>query len=77
MGSVCKSFLILAVLSVIVLSISSEVAARDLTETNNGKAATQKTKAELGAAKFGGAQTDQDYPIHYGPKRCYPPPYGC
>ncbi|MBA0591215.1 hypothetical protein Gorai_019898 [Gossypium raimondii] len=61
MGSVCKSFLILAVLSVIVLSISLEVAARDLTETNNGKAATQKTKAELGAAKFGGAQTEQDY----------------
>ncbi|KAH1083859.1 hypothetical protein J1N35_023620 [Gossypium stocksii] len=73
MGSVCKSFLILTVLSVIVLSISSEVAARDLTETNNGKAATQKTKAELGAAKFGGGQTDQDYPPIY----CLPPPYGC
>ncbi|TYJ12026.1 hypothetical protein E1A91_A11G319600v1 [Gossypium mustelinum] len=40
MGSVCKSFLILAVLSVIVLSISSEVAARDLTETNNGQQPT-------------------------------------
>ncbi|KAK5786690.1 hypothetical protein PVK06_041330 [Gossypium arboreum] len=74
MGSVCKSFLMLAVLSVIVLSISSEVVARDLTETNNGgKAATQKTKAELGAAKFGGGQTDQDYP----PRYCLPPPYSC
>lgn len=43
-----------------------------------GKAATQKTKAVLGAAKFGGDQTDLDYdPMPYGAKRYYPPPYGC
>ncbi|MBA0634631.1 hypothetical protein Godav_026079, partial [Gossypium davidsonii] len=32
-----------------------------------GKAATQKTKAELGAAKFGGGQTDQVVIPSYDP----------
>ncbi|GMI69123.1 hypothetical protein like AT2G05540 [Hibiscus trionum] len=57
MGSISKSFLLLALLSAIVLLISSQVAARDLAETttekNNGEVATETTEAELQDAKYG------------------------
>ncbi|KAE8685909.1 Detected protein of unknown function [Hibiscus syriacus] len=55
MGSNSKSFLFLALLAaLVVLLLSSKVAARDLaeatTEKNHG---TQKTKANLGESKYG------------------------
>ena len=53
MGSISKSFLLLALLAAVVLLISSEVAARDLAETttenNNGAVATETTQPELEA----------------------------
>ncbi|KAK8717776.1 hypothetical protein V6N13_045033 [Hibiscus sabdariffa] len=57
MGSISKSFLVLALLAAPLLLVSREVAARDLAETttekiNKGEVATEKAKAKVGESKY-------------------------
>ncbi|GMI69124.1 hypothetical protein HRI_000581700 [Hibiscus trionum] len=75
MGSISKSFLILALLAAVVLLVSWDVAARDLAETttekiNKGEVATEKAKPKVGEAEYvdyGGYPDPNTYPVCFSP----------
>ncbi|KAK8589487.1 hypothetical protein V6N13_088316 [Hibiscus sabdariffa] len=66
MGSISKSFLVLAVLAAVVLVLSSEVEARALAETT-----TEKKK---GGVAIENVRAMQEFPPAYGRGLC---PNGC